>query len=405
MRIEILAGGLGSVSNLNSGLNSLRSSITSTIDDLRRAKGKLDNLTGGVRNLQSAYNSIQQRVSFENGRLTSLNTLTDQTSAFITNTITTDVRVARIVNSSQERFFAMHEWLRPPVKEEKSFWESFAEGWNNFWGGVGETLKSAFEGIVNFVKDLVSLIAVGVSAVINAVAAIAAICGSALKTVLDGILCFLKEHWVELTIGAVAIIIGAVLTFLTGGAFFAALGAAALSAAISALISGVISGAIAAFTGDNILEAFGDGLASGFMWGGIFSGVHMIATSGVRLAIAKSPQFASKLLSNGKISEFVLKNIIPPGAKNTFGATERIAEGYKYDLQMSNIWGRTKHIQIKWHSADAKWVGNALANSGKGWTAQIKVGNKYLTTLGNLTKNNRQNITHIPIIFFKWWHL
>ena len=239
MRIEILTGGLGSVSNLNSGLNSLRSSITSTIDDLRSAKRQLDNLTGGVGNLQNAYNSIQQRVNFENGRLMSLNTLTSQTSSFISNTITTDVRVARIVNSSQERFFAMHEWLRPPVKEEKSFWESFAEGWNNFWGGVGEALKSAWDSIVTFVKEHSEEIAKVLIAVviIAAVAAVIALTGG----------------------GAVAFL----------PAFLSAFASGLKVAAIAAAVSGALCGALAAIKGGDVLEAVGGGFVNGFLFGAV----------------------------------------------------------------------------------------------------------------------------------------
>lgn len=55
-------------------------------------------------------------------------------------------------------------------------------------------------------------------------------------------------------------------------------------------------------------------------------------------------------------------------------------------------------IKIKWHSPDAnaamKYPGS---NSGSGWTAQIKIGNKYLGQDGKLYKDNKQNITHIPI--------
>lgn len=54
-------------------------------------------------------------------------------------------------------------------------------------------------------------------------------------------------------------------------------------------------------------------------------------------------------------------------------------------------------MEIKWHSQDMnaaiKYPGS---NSGSGWTAQIKVGNKLLTQSGRFVKKPR-NYTHIPL--------
>lgn len=50
-----------------------------------------------------------------------------------------------------------------------------------------------------------------------------------------------KEHWKELVIGAICIVIGAVLTVLTGGSFLAALGIEFKAAAMAGFISGGIS--------------------------------------------------------------------------------------------------------------------------------------------------------------------
>jgi len=54
-------------------------------------------------------------------------------------------------------------------------------------------------------------------------------------------------------------------------------------------------------------------------------------------------------------------------------------------------------IQLKWHTPE--FSGNAPlgSNSSKFNTAQIKVGNKYLTQFGEFTRNNRLNSTHIPL--------
>lgn len=105
-------------------------------------------------------------------------------------------------------------------------------------------------------------------------------------------------------------------------------------------------------------------------------------------------KFAAKqMLTEGKINLSELESMIPNGAVNTFKPSDAIAEGYKYNYTING----TK-IEIKWHSPDA----NAAAkfpgsNSGNGWTAQIKVGNKLLGLDGNLYKNP-SNLTHIPVM-------
>lgn len=108
----------------------------------------------------------------------------------------------------------------------------------------------------------------------------------------------------------------------------------------TALISGLISGGlnVAFYMGGAILKgektsfsdvmsSFGDGLASGFMFG-VFFGVSMAFGSGLRFVVAKSPQLAQKFISNGKINEFLLKRMVPAGAKNSFVPSARISEGY-----------------------------------------------------------------------------
>ena len=57
----------------------------------------------------------------------------------------TDIAVAQMVADSQVAFFNTYSWLRPEV-QISSFWD----GWNEFWGGVGEALSNAWQGIKEF---------------------------------------------------------------------------------------------------------------------------------------------------------------------------------------------------------------------------------------------------------------
>ena len=211
----------------------MHSDINATIDSLKNIKNKMQSASGGVGTLSGAVSSIQARINAENQKLSSIDQLSQRVGTFVNNTITTDAQVAALVNESQEKFFNKYTWLRPSVEEEKNWWEKFVDGWNNFWGDVGDVLSKVLQGVVDFVK----------------------------------------EHAVELIIGAVAIIVGAAIIALTGGAaaaFIPALLAGLKAAAISALVAGTMNAVIALFTNGDPLSAFLDGLANGFMWGGIF---------------------------------------------------------------------------------------------------------------------------------------
>lgn len=99
------------------------------------------------------------------------------------------------------------------------------------------------------------------------------------------------------------------------------------------------------------------------------------------------------MLDGGSVSESTLRTMIPDGTPNTFKPSSTIADGYKYSYNVNG----TK-IEVKWHSADlnaaTKFSGS---NSGNGWTAQIKVGNKLLGLDGAFYRKPN-NLTHIPLI-------
>ena len=105
------------------------------------------------------------------------------------------------------------------------------------------------------------------------------------------------------------------------------------------------------------------------------------------------------VLNRGKLNESYLRGLVPPGGINRFRPDPGIIEeGFKYNFLYEN-----KKIEIKWHSPQQNLRGVLTeeelltSNSYNGWTAQIKIGKKYLGTDGNLYRNNQQNITHIPI--------
>ena len=110
------------------------------------------------------------------------------------------------------------------------------------------------------------------------------------------------DHWVELAIGAGAIAVGVITMGVgaaIGGATFAGvmatMGTATLesiaSTVVSAAVSGLISGGISAINNGDFLGGFGDGFASGFMWGGIISGAPNVLSGALTITRAMSPGF------------------------------------------------------------------------------------------------------------------
>lgn len=242
MRIEILANGISSTSQVQSSLKSLNNDIEDTIASLKKVKSKLQDLPGGVQNLSTAVSSVNERIRREEERKRNVETVSTKVDLFLGNTVETDKQVEQLVDQNREKFINTYSWAKPVPENEKSWWQQRVDDWNAFWESAEQWFSKTLEGLCNW----------------------------------------LKEHAVELIIGAVAIVVGAVILAITGGSasiLISALLAGLKAAAVSALIGGAISGVIAAFTGENILKAFGDGFASGFKWGGIFFTVSSTITA------------------------------------------------------------------------------------------------------------------------------
>lgn len=161
-----------------------------------------------------------------------------------------------------------------------------------------------------------------------------------------------KNHWKELVIGAICIVIGAVLTVLTGGSFLAVLGIGFKAAAMAGFISGGISVMssliVSIFSGDSfktilgkVLRSFVDGFASGFMWGGIFAGGAQTISAilkfsrsgtlifgGEQLQLFKPNNFSGKTL--GKIKIWSPNGLNNP---NSGGTLFKIGKTFRLDFE------------------------------------------------------------------------
>jgi filamentous hemagglutinin len=103
---------------------------------------------------------------------------------------------------------------------------------------------------------------------------------------------------------------------------------------------------------------------------------------------------AKTFINAGRISLEDLQRLIPPGTPNSFKSSATITAGSKFQFEING-----QSVEIKWHAPDAnaaeKFPGS---NSGAGWTAQIKIGNKLLGQDGMLYRKP-SNSTHIPVDF------
>jgi RHS repeat-associated protein len=137
-------------------------------------------------------------------------------------------------------------------------------------------------------------------------------------------------------------------------------------------------------------------LLSGPLAGKLIRGVSAARAAKIIENALLSGNVGKLLLRSGKTNASVLRRFIPSGAKNTFKPSGTIKSGFKYQFKVGN----TK-VEFKWHSPDlnAKKLYPG-SNSGNMWTAQIKIKNKFLGSDGNFYRNNKTDLTHIPIDIF-----
>lgn len=107
---------------------------------------------------------------------------------------------------------------------------------------------------------------------------------------------------------------------------------------------------------------------------------------------------AEQLLIDGNNTLSVIKlyTLIPVSTKNSWKSDwSNISWGFKYHFYLAD----GKSVTVKWHSEDPDAACEfSGCNSGKMWTAQIRVGNRLLE-YGDNPKWVRcaSNETHIPL--------
>ena len=206
---------------MSSLINKAKTSVKSYKSDLKSLKSKVLSIDESICDVDDVISSIKSSTKTQEDKIETLENLKQDINDFISDVVRIDGDAADAINKSKDDFYDKYEYLKPEC--EKSGWEKFKDGCKK----VGE---------------------------------------------------WCKEHWKELIIGAICIVIGAVLTVFSGGTFLAGLAACFGKAILTATVFGAISVGFSAlaskildrpFTFNDALSAFGDGFASGFMFGGL----------------------------------------------------------------------------------------------------------------------------------------
>lgn len=288
--IGMVLGG-GAFTNIGINFKKAINSTSGTVASLGSLSNKIDlaQVATDVSSESNCTNKVKQR---ENNKKNALTFAYGKLDAFISNVGKVDLLVANKIRELKNNFYSKYSYLKPD--SEKNGWEKFCDG---------VCL------VANAIKD-------GAIALGN----------------------WVKEHWKELLVGVIFIVVGALITVFTAGAgtaFWAAFGAALLKGFAVAAITGAVTGAVyggATFIGavsmgyslefaaTNALSAFGDGFASGFLSGsiGFFGGALANGLSSASFCsnigskLSNIPKIGSKLgkaVSDFKVSYKVYKGV------------------------------------------------------------------------------------------------
>ncbi len=260
--------GIGSFESLGKAFLNSKNSTGGLSGALGSLKNKIDIASIAVK-ADTSQQQVKQADSRETEKKSSLTLAYDKLDTLVSDVGVVDTKVSGKVDQRKDDFYKKYSYLKPEC--EKSTKEKLADFGRSVWNGICSVGKA----IGNKVKGVVE---------------------------------WCKEHWKELLIGIAFIVVGALITVFTAGtgtAFWAAFGAALAKgfamAALSAAISGTMSAGITYYkcrksglSPELSLKyagkAFGDGLANGFMTGGIgfAAGAGMIGAFGKSALIGKS---------------------------------------------------------------------------------------------------------------------
>lgn len=243
--------GMGAFEGIGTAFSSAKQSVGGLNDALSILKSKIDFAAVTAR-LDMSQEQVQKAKERESVKKSALTVAYEKLDTLISDVGMIDQRVSDKINQRKKEFYNCYSYLKPECEK------SGKEKWNDYWTEKWQNFKEFLGGV-----------------------------GEAIAGLVNGVVDWCKEHWKELLLGLGFIIIGAVITAFTAGtgtalwvAVATALGKGLAAASLSAVIGGIVSSGSTYYQFrkagmshevalENAGKAFGNGMANGFMTGGI----------------------------------------------------------------------------------------------------------------------------------------
>lgn len=218
MHIEINAGGLDAgiaVAEYQLNMAGFISDAEDVISSFKAVTARTYDLSGGIGTLQDAVEEINARIRREEDRFQAAQDVRQKSNDFLELAIRVDRQVAELVELNQEEFYQVNPWLRLPEQEDSPWYE---DAWN-WLCATGEAVQEGAEALKDWAADT-------------------------LKNAWDGLVEFYNENkkiidTVLIVVGAIAAIVAVVAT--GGLALAPLLGALGISAGVAAAISTAVA--------------------------------------------------------------------------------------------------------------------------------------------------------------------
>lgn len=203
MHIEINAGGLSAgiaVAEYQLNMSGFISDTEDVIASFKAVTARTYDLSGGVGSLYGAVEELDARIRREEEKLLAAEDVRQKSNDFLELAIRVDQQVAELVEMNQEEFYRVNPWLRPPEAEDSPWYEdawnwlcavgeAVQEGVEELGEWAADTLKNAWDGLVEFYnehKKIIDTVLIVVGA-ITAIAAVIATGGLALAPLLGAL--------------------------------------------------------------------------------------------------------------------------------------------------------------------------------------------------------------------------
>lgn len=288
--------------SVSSGIKQAFSSTIKATGTLKDSLASLKKQIDGVSSLVDMSDSsakLQASVEREETKEGALSLAYDKIEEYMAKVKLVDAGAKKEIRRLKENFYKRYSYLKPDCEKTKK--ELWSERFHEKLEAFGEWLSDV---------------------------------GEAIKNVVVGVVEWVKKNWKELVIGLAVIVVGAIITVLlspaAGAVFWQAVGATIFKglivAGISAAVSGTISFGVTLYQAKKAglgtkeafgyaAQAFGDGLAHGFMTGAFSFAVGSLVNIGAQAFMGKSMLQSSSLL--GSIGKGAMYGAVTEGTTST----------------------------------------------------------------------------------------